>query len=58
MFRENRDKEKQKKESMCSEKKKRRVLGGGRCEIIIKIKEKYFFNKRVCIIDKLMCVFL
>ena len=39
---------------MYSEKKE--GLGGGRWEII-KSKGKYYFNKNVCIIDKLMWVF-
>ena len=30
----------------------------GRCEIIIKKSEKYYLNKRGCIIDNLMWVFL
>ena len=37
--------------------KKKEGLGGGRWEIIKKSKKKYYFNKNVCIIDKLMWVF-
>ena len=51
-------KKKKKKERHVKRGKKKkkgeRVLGGSRCEIIKKSEEKYYLNKRVCIIDKLI----
>ena len=46
MFRENRDKEKKKKEPMCSKKKRERVLDGGRCKIIKKLRKNIILIKK------------
>ena len=44
-----------KKKGVYSEEKE--GLGGGRWKIKKKSEGKYYFNKRVCIIDKLMWMF-